>query len=102
MQEIRNNPHKTTPLYYRFAIYITDATEENTEKVLDFLRPTQFEGTKWSLKLDKVTEEGRFMSAGDKKIATGIFKIAKYSIQRQRYDGGTKIFEIIEGTYVAS
>ena len=42
------------------------------------------------------------MSAGDKKIAVGIFKIAKYSIQRQRYDGDTKVFEIIEGTYVAS
>lgn len=98
MQDIQNNPIKTTPLYYRLAIYVTDATEENALKVLDFLRPTQFEGTKWSLKLDKVTEEGRFMSTGDKQIAAGVFKIAKYSIKRQRYDDDkNKYFEIIEG-----
>ena len=82
IQEIHPYPHRTKPLFYRFAIYITDAIEDNILKVLDILRLTQFEGTTWSLKLDKNTEEGRFGSAGDKNVTEAIYKLFKYNIQR--------------------
>ena len=97
MQEIQRLPHKPKPLFYRFAIYIKDAIEENVVKVLDLLKPTQFVGSIWSLKLDKVTEEGRFISAGDKRITAGIYKVCRYYIRKEKYGDNKKYFEIITG-----
>ena len=70
-------------------------------KVLDILRLTQFEGTTWSLKLDKHTEEGRFGSAGDKNVTKAAYKVCKYNIQRVFNSGDNKkYYKIIEGICV--
>ena len=67
-------------------------------KVLDFLRLSQFKGTTWSLKLDKMTNEGRFGSAGDKNITTAVYKVCKYYIQKEFRVDDKKYYEIMEGT----
>ena len=100
MQETQHYPHRTKPLSYRFVIYITDAIEDNVLRVLDLLRPTQFEGTRWSLKLDKHTKEGRFGSAGDTNITTAVYKVCKYNIQLELRSDDKKYYKIIEGIYV--
>ena len=100
MQEIQRYPHRTKQLSYRFAIYITEAIEENVLKVLDLLRPTLFEGTTWSLKLDKITEEGRYFSAGDKNISAAVYKVCKYYIQRVFTGDNKKHFLTIEGNFI--
>ena len=66
-------------------------------EVLDLLRLSHFDGTNWSLKLDKHTEEGRFGSAGDKNITTALYKICKYYIQLVLRSDNQKSYKTIEG-----
>ena len=101
MQEMQYYPHLTRPVFYRFAIYIRDATEDNAIKVLDLLRSSLFEGTVWSLKLDISTREGRFYSAGDKNITIAKYKVCKYYVQKElKSDNDTKCYMTIEGMYI--
>ena len=69
-------------------------------KVVDLLRPSLFEGTTWSLKLDKVTKEGRYGSAGDRNITTAVYKVCKYYIQKVFRVDDKKYYETIEGNWL--
>jgi len=68
--------------------------------VLEYLQPTKFEGGLAVLKLDKSTEEGIFRSAGDKNIPKAVYKISKYSIQREHITNERKYYMDIIGTYM--
>ena len=66
---IKEDPEITKPIFYRFAIYLSDTSEDNVLSILEYLRPTKFEGVKIGLKLDSCTQKGEFVSTGSRNIA---------------------------------
>jgi len=96
---IQEDPEITKPVFYRFAIYLSDTSEDNVLSVLEYLRPTNFEGAKIGLKLDSSTQKGQFFSTGSRNISRATYKICKYAIQKEHItEDGKKYFVDIEGT----
>ena len=98
------SPEITKAKYYRLTIYLSDTSEDNVLSILEYLRSTKLEGGRAVLKLDSSTQEGRFGSIGIKKIPKAIYKICKYSIQREHLTehNDRKYYTDIEGTDVHS
>jgi len=94
-------PEITNPEFYRFAIYISDTSEDNVLSVLEYLKQTSFEGAKIGLKLDSSTQKGQFCSTGSRNIARATYKVCKYAIQKEQFtEDNEKCFVDIEGTAI--
>ncbi|XP_065909519.1 uncharacterized protein [Dysidea avara] len=87
---IKEDPEITKPIFYRFAIYLCDTSEDNVLSILEYLRPTNFEGAKIGLKLDSSTQKGQFFSAGSRNISRATYKICKYAIQKEHFSEDNK------------
>ena len=97
---IKDDPEITKPICYRFAIYLSDTSEDNVLSVLEYLRPTKFEGAIVGLKLDSSTLKGEFFSTGSKNIAKATYKICKYAIQKEHISADNKkSFIDIQGNF---
>ena len=97
---IKEDPEITKPIFYRFAIYLCDTSEDNVLSILEYLRPTNFEGAKIGLKLDSSTQKGQFFSAGSRNISRATYKICKYAIQKEHFsEDNKKYFVDIEGNH---
>lgn len=96
---IKENPEITKPKLYRFAIYLSDTSEDNVLSVLELFRSTSFEGARIGLKLDSSTQKGQFVSTGSKNVARATYRICKYAIQQEYVSSDNKKYFVdIQGT----
>ncbi|XP_065909288.1 uncharacterized protein [Dysidea avara] len=87
----------TKPGFYRFSVYLLDCCESTVCTVLAHLQRTRFQGSIWSIKLDKSTKEGEFSGYGSINIAKGTYKVCKTRIRKLYTDkDGKKHFEVME------
>ena len=96
MQIIQKYPEITKPKYYRFLIYLPDASEYETVSVLDLLlqHSPLFRHTVWSLKGDRATKEKQFGSLGHKDIAKAVYKIGFSKVCKKGEDKNYKDLQL--------
>ena len=109
LQIVQDYPEITKPKFYRFLIYLPDASEFEILSVLESLRTQHpiFISTVWSRKFDIDTKKKKFHSLGDRNIPKdGIYKLGyKHVLKKipnQRTYFQTKNFKelYLDGKYV--
>ena len=106
LQIIQDYPEITKPKFYRFLIYLPDASEDEILSVLESLRTQHpvFVSTVWSRKFDIDTEKKKFGSLGDRNIPKGgIYKLGDNRILKKKPDQTnfqTRNFKDLDGKYI--
>ena len=92
LQIVQEYPEITKPKFYRFLIYLPDASEYEVLSVLESLRTQypNFRSTVWSKKLDADTKAKKFGSLGYRNIPKGgVYKLGDRHVLKKKVTPAT-------------